>query len=163
MAYLVLTTGNDSEKRYAVDANVTRIGRRDDNEVKLDAPSVSGAHAEIVKLAENFELRDLGSTNGTFVNDERTKSATIYRNDVIRLGNVRLIFTGDDVPPPPVAEGDLSLPRTTVVITPIKPQRLKTDDASEFQKTQHTSRLWLVFLVVILAAIGVAFVMFIRR
>ena len=63
MAHLVLTDGGEQGKRFTVTSDVTRIGRRDENDVTLDSGSVSGTHAEIIRTAEGFELRDLGSTN----------------------------------------------------------------------------------------------------
>ncbi|MFN7919455.1 MAG: adenylate/guanylate cyclase domain-containing protein [Bryobacteraceae bacterium] len=79
-----------------ITAALTRIGRAPDNEIILVDPSlsVSRFHAEVaVDAAGNVRLTDLGSSNGTFVNDKRVNGATaLGPNDVIRIGKFRLVL-----------------------------------------------------------------------
>ncbi len=165
MAHLVLTDGGGQGKRFTFTSDVTRIGRRDENDVTLDAGSVSGTHAEIIKTAEGFELRDLGSTNGTFLNGEPVQTARLHRNDVIRLGDVSLMLDGDDVPTAPAdgAAEPAPISRTTVAIRPLDPGERKAAPPAAFQQTRKLHHLWPIFLGLILAAVIAAFVFYIRH
>ncbi|MBU3665256.1 MAG: FHA domain-containing protein [Chthoniobacterales bacterium] len=69
------------------------VGRLGDNDVALDEGSVSSRHAEIVVADDAAVLRDLGSTNGTFVNGERvTGESPLSEGDEVYFGNVRSVF-----------------------------------------------------------------------
>ncbi len=58
-------------RHYAIDASPFTVGRKPDQKLSLTSPTVSGAHAEIELTDHGLLVRDLGSTNGTFVNGER--------------------------------------------------------------------------------------------
>jgi pSer/pThr/pTyr-binding forkhead associated (FHA) protein len=74
---------------------VVRIGRAADNDVVLAHPTVSSHHAEIRTQSNNeFELVDLRSANGTFVNGERIEQAVLRKRDRIALGAMELAFDG---------------------------------------------------------------------
>lgn len=69
------------------------IGRGPDCRLVIDADTVSRAHAELRRVAVGrLEIRDLGSTNGTWVNGWRVGRATIAPGDDVRLGDVRIVF-----------------------------------------------------------------------
>jgi len=63
-----------------------------ENSIQLDEPSVSGRHAELALIAENVYLKDLGSTNGTLVNDRSVTDAQLRAGDRIRFGKVEACF-----------------------------------------------------------------------
>jgi EAL domain-containing protein (putative c-di-GMP-specific phosphodiesterase class I) len=66
-----------------------RIGRLRDCQVVLNSPSVSRAHAEIYLEGDTLSLRDMGSTNGTFLNGARLKEpATLHSGDILHFGEV---------------------------------------------------------------------------
>ena len=74
-----------------------RLGRVPDNDLRFDNDSVSGHHAEVHHLPDGtFQIRDLDSTNGTWVNGQRVHAHPLRNGDVVELGEVRLHFrTGD--------------------------------------------------------------------
>lgn len=73
-----------------------RIGRADDNDVRLSDNRVSRYHAVIEKVGMRFRVRDLRSDNGTFVNGKRVEREKIISDgDTIQLANVKLHFMGD--------------------------------------------------------------------
>ena len=76
---------------------VFNIGRRLDNQVVIDDPRVSRAHAQIRVAKGRFVLFDLNSTGGTFINGKRTNQSILSPGDVISLAGVTLIF-GQDLP-----------------------------------------------------------------
>jgi len=70
----------------------TTIGRSDDSGVVLRDLKASSAHAEIVATSEGFVLRDLGSTNGTFLNGRAVSESPLYLGDRIVIGATTLTF-----------------------------------------------------------------------
>ena len=84
---LVLTT---ESQLHAFDLSNTfrvAIGRHELNELQLESRTVSNFHAEILNENGRLTLRDLGSTNGTFVNDERIHEQRVASGDRIRIGS----------------------------------------------------------------------------
>lgn len=70
-----------------------RLGRHKDNDVVFKSNTVSGFHAEIQKLDENFEIVDLGSKNRTRVNGRKIfKPIVLSENDTIKIGDISFIF-----------------------------------------------------------------------
>ena len=74
---------------------VITVGRAPDNSIHIDDPSVSGRHAELRAVGKAYQLRDLGSTNGTRINGSATGEITLHSGDRIRFGAVDARFEGD--------------------------------------------------------------------
>ncbi|MBK8181780.1 MAG: FHA domain-containing protein [Candidatus Competibacteraceae bacterium] len=73
-----------------------RIGRALDNDICFDNDTVSGHHAEIYHLPDGtFQICDLHSTNGTWVNGQSVRTRILKNSDVVELGGVRLHFRTD--------------------------------------------------------------------
>ena len=165
MAYLVLTEGEGAGQKFDLRAGVTRIGRRAENDVAFEYPSVSGTHAEIIRASDCWELRDLGSTNGTRLNGERVQNVRIYRNDILTFGDVSVMLEGDDVPTAPSTDEhealDISqIPRTTVLLHPLVSEHARVIPPSDFKKARSSRAIWPLFLGLVLLAVIVAFVAF---
>jgi hypothetical protein len=77
--------------------SVINIGRRLDNQVVIDDPRVSRAHAQLRIVKDRFVLFDLNSSGGTFVNSQRIDQSVLYPGDVISLAGISIIF-GQDLP-----------------------------------------------------------------
>jgi len=71
---------------------VTTIGSVAGNTVVLADPAVSRKHAGIRKVDGNYELADLGSTNGIYVNGHKVPKKTLEVGDIIRVGNTEAVF-----------------------------------------------------------------------
>ncbi|MGH2560982.1 MAG: FHA domain-containing protein [Thermomicrobiales bacterium] len=83
-----LTTG----ETFSV-ASRTIVGRHVTCDVIIEEPYVSGEHAELSAVSGQWFLRDLSSTNGTFLNGERLDGyADIHPGDVVQFGRVKLEF-----------------------------------------------------------------------
>jgi Ca-activated chloride channel family protein len=79
-----------------LERDLLRIGRAPQNEIVLDAKNVSRFHCQIKHDQGQFFLEDLGSTNGTFVNDQPVKEAhKLNVGDVVRVGPEQLVFHDD--------------------------------------------------------------------
>jgi pSer/pThr/pTyr-binding forkhead associated (FHA) protein len=79
-------------KEVDLDQSELTIGRKADNRLVIEDSAVSGHHARLVKIQSVFFLEDLGSTNGTFVNEERVDRRQLKDMDVVGIGKHRLIF-----------------------------------------------------------------------
>jgi len=79
------------------DQDVIKIGRIPNAHLQIDDESVSRLHAVIEVAGDDVTIIDLGSSTGTFVNDERTNKKRLSPGDRIRLGNATLVV-GDHVP-----------------------------------------------------------------
>jgi hypothetical protein len=71
---------------------VTTIGSVAGNSVVLADPAVSRKHAGIRKVDGAYELADLGSTNGVYVNGQKVPKKTLDPGDIIRVGNTEAVF-----------------------------------------------------------------------
>jgi Tfp pilus assembly protein PilN len=90
--FLVLLSGNHKGKVYTLEGEGV-LGRDPTVEYAIDDPTVSRRHAEMVKTAEGWRLRDLGSANGTEINGARLIGDKALRDgDVIGLGRVTLVY-----------------------------------------------------------------------
>lgn len=72
--------------------DVTTIGSVSGATVVLADPAVSKKHAAIRKVDSAFELADLGSTNGVYVNGQKVPKKTLEVGDIIRVGNTEAVF-----------------------------------------------------------------------
>lgn len=89
---IVLHIGNQSVALELKDG-VYRLGRQKPADVVLADPTVSVNHAELQIRGDEWLVRDLGSTNGTFVNDVQVRAATrVGTRDVLRCGSVNIAF-----------------------------------------------------------------------
>ncbi len=79
-------------KRIELRDTVITIGRDPTETVQVLDQGVSRQHAQIYRAGEMCFIRDLGSTNGTFVNDQRIKEELLRAGDVIRVGSTQLVF-----------------------------------------------------------------------
>lgn len=81
----------DQTRLWPIEGNRVRIGRARSNAVQISASSVSREHAELVRRGERLLLRDLRSTNGTWLNGVRIRRAVpVCPGDQIQVGRVRL-------------------------------------------------------------------------
>jgi Inner membrane component of T3SS, cytoplasmic domain len=74
---------------------VTTIGSVAGNTVVLADPAVSRKHAGIRRVDGQFELADLGSTNGIYVNGQKLPKKTLTPGDIVRVGNSEAVFRRD--------------------------------------------------------------------
>lgn len=134
----------DGRELVALGDDRVTVGRGANNEVAVPAdPELSRVHAVIEPLGEGWCVRDVGSSNGTFVNGERIWSARPLRNgDEIRAGRTRLLYQGASVaedetitrtasPPPPLTKRERDV--LVALCRPVLSADLFTEPASIHQ------------------------------
>jgi len=92
MARLEFILGPMANQVLQLADEVTTIGSVAGNTVVLADPAVSRKHAGIRKVDSNYELADLGSTNGVYVNGHKVPKKTLEPGDIIRVGNTEAVF-----------------------------------------------------------------------
>jgi pSer/pThr/pTyr-binding forkhead associated (FHA) protein len=92
MAELQLLVDDVVVKIFPLDKTMITIGRSPDNDIIIDEDSVSGEHARIELIPNELMdglidifIEDLGSTNGTFVNEEQVKRQQLQNSDYIQI------------------------------------------------------------------------------
>jgi Mg-chelatase subunit ChlD len=91
-AYLIADDGK--ETRYPITRTIWRIGRSKDNELTLNDTSLSRRHAEIHRNNNGtFDIIDMNSMNGVYVNNEKIGKAELHEGDVVEIGDIFLQFT----------------------------------------------------------------------
>jgi hypothetical protein len=97
MARLVVNSESSAAWEIHLKPGPNFIGRGFSNDFRIDDGSVSGSHCEIVLTDTGATIRDLGSTNGTFLNGAPVKEAPLRGGQRVRLGNVEMVFHLDPV------------------------------------------------------------------
>ena len=92
IARLDFILGPMANQTLALSEDVTTIGSVAGNTVVLADPAVSRKHAGIRKVNGAYELADLGSTNGIYVNGHKVPKKTLEPGDIIRVGNTEAVF-----------------------------------------------------------------------
>lgn len=113
MPRLLINPGTPSTWEIQLRPGSNSLGRGAANDFQINHPSVSGSHCQILLENGAAIIRDLGSTNGTFINRAPIKEAALQPGQTIHLGGVEIAFQGDGpasatvteaqpLPPPPV-------------------------------------------------------------
>jgi len=94
-AFLLGVGGFHGGRVYPLSHNTVFLGRADDADVCVSDPSVSVQHARIINGSQGFEIEDLDSTNGTFVEGNRVIRTRLQSGDRVKLGQVEFKFLVD--------------------------------------------------------------------
>ncbi|MCC7396216.1 MAG: FHA domain-containing protein [Planctomycetes bacterium] len=107
---LEILDGDRAGEVLAVTNAPIRIGRKPSNDLVIADEKTSGVHAEVVAEGDRHVLRDLGSTNGTFLDGKRVSEIVLTPGDEVTIGRVRVRFREAGAAAP-VDAGDLTLRR----------------------------------------------------
>jgi len=91
-AMVVVKRGPNAGSKFTLDQDVTRAGRHPKSDIFLDDITVSRRHAEIVRQADGYVVRDVGSLNGTYLNRERIDEVPLAQGDELQIGKFKLVF-----------------------------------------------------------------------
>jgi hypothetical protein len=92
MPKLVVNAGTPQAREFELKPGTNYLGRGFANDFKIEDPSVSGSHAQIVLNGGAVMVKDLGSTNGTFINRSPVTEAALQSGQLLRLGGVEMLF-----------------------------------------------------------------------
>jgi len=108
MARLVIKSDGGRIQSLELHVGSHRLGRSEANDFPIDDPTISGTHCEVVREGESILVRDLGSTNGTFIDDQRISEGRLETGQTLRLGDVKMVL---EPTPVSVAIPQLDLPQ----------------------------------------------------
>jgi predicted component of type VI protein secretion system len=171
MAKLVVLNEGLTGQSFELKSDKTTIGRVEDNSFQLAVGSVSSHHCEILLQGNEVVVRDLSSTNGTFINGQQvTKEAVLKPGQTLRLGQVEMRLENGapaSVPAPgsnpePVAPIKKPLASTMVISKGVSleqleqgPQGFDTTRGAFTRKTNKTNLYFIIGGIVVLVVIGV--------
>ncbi len=93
---LVVLDGANKGRKVDLNRPILKVGKRETNDLVIEEGTVSRNHVEIVQTEDGYLLKDLESTNGTYINEIRVKEAYLRPGDIIRVGTVRIEFVAFD-------------------------------------------------------------------
>jgi diguanylate cyclase (GGDEF)-like protein len=97
-ACLVVIYGLDLGRKYNVDRPSIVIGRSSKADIQIDQEAVSRNHCKLINTGKSIMLRDLGSTNGTYINDEQVDEYVLRDGDLVKIGRCIFKFlSGDNI------------------------------------------------------------------
>jgi pSer/pThr/pTyr-binding forkhead associated (FHA) protein len=91
-ALLVVRRGPNAGSKFLVDKDVTTAGRHPQSDIFLDDVTVSRKHAEFRREDGRFFVHDVGSLNGTYVNQVRVEGTQLASGDELQIGKFKLMF-----------------------------------------------------------------------
>ncbi|MCI0533800.1 MAG: FHA domain-containing protein [Verrucomicrobiales bacterium] len=102
MAKLVVLGEGQNSRSHELQAERTTVGRLDDNALQFPEQSVSSHHCEIILRGNEVVVRDLNSTNGTFINGEQITEKVLKPGQILRLGKIEMRLENGQGPGAPV-------------------------------------------------------------
>ena len=105
MAKLIGVTGEFKDREYPLEEGEITIGRKTDNAILLDNPTISSHHCVLTLAGTSCTLQDLDSTNGCRLNGRsvRVEPAEIHHKDILQLGDIEFIVDAPELSSAPVA------------------------------------------------------------
>jgi pSer/pThr/pTyr-binding forkhead associated (FHA) protein len=97
-ATLVIFDKHGTRKDVDLNTGVTVVGRRPDCDVRIPTPLVSRKHCQIMQNDEGLTIQDLGSANGTMLNDNPVVESELHPGDTLKIGDVKFIVQIDGNP-----------------------------------------------------------------
>ena len=99
MPRLVAQSPEFAGKSFNLEGPEITVGRLEDNGIQMEHASISGHHAVLKLDGQDYIIKDLDSTNGTRINGEKISQQKLRRNDILRLGNIEVLYDSEHAPP----------------------------------------------------------------
>jgi pSer/pThr/pTyr-binding forkhead associated (FHA) protein len=161
MAKLVVLSVGMTGRTQELKVEKTAIGRVEDNTFQIAEPSVSSHHCEVLLRGNEVVVRDLNSTNGTFINGEKVTESVMKPGQILRLGQVEMRLETDTPP----ASGKKQIDQTMVMQRGVSLTELEqgargggfdTKSAGFSKKGNNVNKIfWIVAALVGLVIVGV--------
>lgn len=162
MPRLVILSEGFTGTAFDLKAPTTTVGRIEENAIHIPDPSVSKRHCEVDLRGTEVFVRDLNSTNGTFIDGNQIQEGTLKPGQILRLGQIDLRLESGA----PAGGGRKSVERTMVIPQGVKLDDLdqsgtrvinKFDKDSPFQKKSNKTNKVFLVVGIILAVVILAF------
>lgn len=161
MAKLVVLSAGMTGRTQELKVDKTTIGRLEDNTFQIAEASVSSHHCEVLLRGSDVVVRDLNSTNGTFINGEKVTEKVMKPGQILRLGQIELRLETDA----PAASAKKHLDQTLVMQRGVSLNELEqgsrtsgfdTKGSGFSKKNDKGSKIfWIVAALVGLLIVGV--------
>jgi pSer/pThr/pTyr-binding forkhead associated (FHA) protein len=115
-AALVMFRGEGERRTFPLSRNIVIVGRREDCDLRIPLGDVSRKHCRIV-VEDGLRIQDLGSSNGTYVNNQRVQETDLNPGDVIRIGPVTFVVQINGEPPDDEIQLPEANPNTDTSVT----------------------------------------------
>ena len=170
MAKLVILNQGLTGRAHELSVDRTTIGRVEDNVFQIAEASISSHHCEVLLRSGEVVIKDLNSTNGTFINDQPVTESVLKSGQTLRLGTVELkLDDGKSAPAttPAAASAPANPPSKKLESTMVIPRGVSLSeleaggrppafDTTAFSKKRNQAGIyfWLAAGVVILVIVG---------
>ena len=124
MARLIIKSEGFRNQALELKLGLNRFGRSSDNDFQIEHPTISARHCEITLAQDKVLVRDCGSTNGTFLDQQPISEASLEAGQTLSLGDVAMLVETTEVtiaipqfevehaaPPVVLSDGSLLCPR----------------------------------------------------
>ena len=135
------------------------IGRGSECDLILDEAEMSRKHAVIENFGDAIYLRDLGSSNGTFVNGVQVRDAVLHPDDQIAFDRNRFLLEAPGMPPRSDNEVTVEEPVANITQTM---QAIRLPDAKAASPERNKNDIWWLIGAAALIAVGIALLLFVR-
>ena len=141
MAKLVILTQGMTGRAHELNVDRTTIGRVEDNTFQIADPSVSSHHCEVLLRGGEILIRDLNSTNGTFINDAPITESVLKPGQKLRLGQIELKLETEGAAPATAAPGAAPAAAPKAPAAPATPPRKPVDSTMVMPRGVSLSEL----------------------
>jgi predicted component of type VI protein secretion system len=100
MAKLVVLSAGLNGRTHELNVDKTTIGRVEDNTFQIADPSVSSHHCEVLLRGTDVVIKDLNSTNGSFINGDKISESVLKPGQTLKLGQIELQLLTEGMPIP---------------------------------------------------------------
>jgi pSer/pThr/pTyr-binding forkhead associated (FHA) protein len=172
MAKLVIQNQGMTGRACELHTDRTTIGRVEDNTFQIADPSVSSHHCEVHLRGSDIFIRDLNSTNGSFINGNKIEESILKSGQVLRLGQVELKLEVEGAAPAAPAPGSTPAPaKKQVDATMLMPRGVSMDQLEKsgerppgfdktFSKKSNKVNLWFIIGGIVVAIVIAALLIF---
>lgn len=134
MAKLVVQNAGMTGRSYELNTDKTTIGRVEDNSFQVAEASISSHHCEVLLRGTDVVIKDLNSTNGTFINGEKISESVLKPGQTLRLGQVEFrLENGAPAASAPSASAPSSAPAPAAPAS-APSQRQRQDQTAPIQR-----------------------------
>lgn len=161
MPALHILTEGFPQKSFDLAEGVSTVGRDEDNLVHIPDASLSGSHGEFTITGDSVVFRDLGSTNGSFLNDQLIEGEVILASGTIfRLGSVQVQIGTGDMDPDKSKRSTELIQVTPEGISLEDPKSGPSEVASPFKRKKNFGNKIFIIVVAILFVLAIGILIY---